>query len=167
VGCNKTPTGRRPWAYGKGMRLFRIQILDDLQDAFGVAGCILDLIDGRDGSGLVNDHGIALNGHAAFELVDGAFAVGEFENSARPGGNAEGFGNFTLVVGQQREVEVVGFLEEFLVFNGVAANGNDGQALVLKISDFITETARLFRSATGQCRGEEVEDHGLFADDVA
>src|SRR5262245_4563012 len=55
--------------------LLRFELLHDFRDALGIVAGGLDLVDGGDGAGLVDDHGPAGDGDAARGLALGAGGV--------------------------------------------------------------------------------------------
>ena len=98
-----------------------------------------------------------LNGR--IHLLDGALLV---DHKGFPSLDAESLVRFALGVREKGKSEFL-FVGEFLLeFNGVGADAYDDGVGLSKLLNAVAKSARLGRSATGQCFGVEIKNDVLL-----
>src|SRR5438045_1279580 len=122
----------RKAASGSGMlRLF----FDGFEDRFAVLARVHAGILVHDLAVLTDHKSPALCEHALVANVN-RLAIGVFaleSSSTRFGGHAKFLRHGPVFIGQKREIEIVGLLEQLVILDGIAANANHFDSLRSKL----------------------------------
>ena len=143
--------------------LLRFQLAEGLEDVLAVLGNIDACVLVGNLTLLVDDERPAARGHTASQ--DRCLPEDILRDRATISlRDAEFPGDLSLDIGEQLEIETVGFLEELLVVNGVTTDSQDQDVFSGKQLLVVAVTACLPRSPTRHGSGkEEQNDHLLFS----
>src|SRR5262245_9280893 len=120
-------------------RLLLLQLFDKLADLFAVRGRVHPGVLVCDLAVEPDDEGPARGRHFALEFQRLAVGVLDADHAAFAERHAEFLGDAAVLIGEEREIQLLGLLEQSMGHNGVAADAHDDNALLVECIHAVSE----------------------------